>query len=218
MPDDALTDLADTIAEKLGDSVLGHAITRGELTLSVRREDIVRVLRFLRDNPECRFQTLVDLCGVDWPDREMRFDVVYNLLSLRQNFRIRIKVATDENTPVPSVIELFSTAGWFERETWDMYGILFDGNPDLRRILTDYGFDGHPQRKDFPLTGHVELRYDNSLRRVVYEPVQLVQDFRSFDNLSPWEAMTTMQLPGDEKATKPPHGWRGAGGSGKEKG
>lgn len=212
MSDEALTDLADHIAETLGESVTGHAVVRGELAVSVRREDIIRVLRFLRDDPECRFQMLVDLCGADWPQRPERFDVVYNLLSLRQNFRVRVKVATDENTPVPSVIEVFSTAGWFERETWDMYGILFDGNPDLRRILTDYGFDGHPQRKDFPLTGHVELRYDNELRRVVYEPVQLVQDFRNFDNLSPWEAMTTMQLPGDEKATKPPHGWRGAGG------
>lgn len=212
MPDDALTDLADHIAESLGESITGHAIIRGELVVSARRADIVRVLRFLRDDPECRFQMLVDLCGADWPARADRFDVVYNLLSLRQNSRVRVKVTTDENTPVPSVIEIFSAAGWFERETWDMYGILFDGNPDLRRILTDYGFDGHPQRKDFPLTGHVELRYDSALRRVVYEPVQLVQDFRSFDNLSPWEAMTTMQLPGDEKATKPPHGWRGAGG------
>lgn len=211
MSDEALTDLADHIAETLGESVMGHAVVRGELAVSVRREDIVRVLRFLRDDPECRFQMLVDLCGADWPQRPERFDIVYNLLSLRQNFRARVKVATDENTPVPSVVEVFSTAGWFEREAWDMYGILFDGNPDLRRILTDYGFDGHPQRKDFPLTGHVELRYDNELRRVVYEPVQLVQDFRNFDNLSPWEAMTTMQLPGDEKATKPPHGWRSAG-------
>lgn len=212
MSDEALTDLADHIAESLGESVTGHAIIRGELVVSARRADIVRVLRFLRDDPECRFQMLVDLCGADWPARAERFDVVYNLLSLRQNSRVRVKVTTDENTSVPSVVEIFSAAGWFERETWDMYGILFDGNPDLRRILTDYGFDGHPQRKDFPLTGHVELRYDSALRRVVYEPVQLVQDFRSFDNLSPWEAMTTMQLPGDEKATKPPHGWRGAGG------
>lgn len=212
MSDDALTDLAEYVSEKLGESITGHTVAHGELSLSVRRADILRVMRFLRDDPECRFQMLVDLCGVDWPQRAERFDVVYNLLSLRQNFRIRLKVTVDESTPVPSVTGLFPTAGWFEREAWDMYGILFDGNPDLRRILTDYGFEGHPQRKDFPLTGHVELRYDPAQRRVVYEPVQLTQDYRNFDAVSPWEGMTDVQLPGDEKATKPVHGWRGAGG------
>lgn len=212
MSDDTLTDLADYVSEKLGESVTCHAVLRGELSVSVRRADIVRVLRFLRDDPECRFEMLVDLCGVDWPQRAERFDVVYNLLSLRQNFRIRVKIQTDEATLVPSVTGVYPAAGWFEREAWDMYGILFEGHPGLRRILTDYGFEGHPQRKDFPLTGHVELRYDSEQRRVVYEPVKLTQDFRNFDNLSPWEGMTYVQLPGDEKATKPPHGWRGAGG------
>lgn len=210
MSDDALTDLADHLAEKLGDKVVRYHVTRGELTVEARRADIGRVLRFLRDDPECRFEMLVDLCGVDWPGRAERFEVVYNLLSLRQNFRIRVKIFTDEETPVPTVTDIFPAAGWFEREAWDMYGLMFEGNPDLRRILTDYGFDGHPQRKDFPLTGHVELRYDSALRRVVYESVQLTQDFRNFDNLSPWEAMTDVQLPGDEKATRPAHGWRGA--------
>ena len=151
---------------------------------------------------------LADLCGADYPDRAERFDVVYNLLSLEKNLRIRLKVSTDERKPVPSVVDVYPAAGWYEREAWDMYGIVFDGNPDLRRILTDYGFEGHPQRKDFPLTGFVELRYDNSLKRVAYEPVCLTQDYRTFDNISPWEGMTTVQLPGDEKATKPPHGWR----------
>jgi NADH-quinone oxidoreductase subunit C len=147
------------------------------------------------------FKELVDLCGVDYPERERRFEVVYHLLSLKNNQRIRVKVETDESTPVPSVVELFSTAGWFEREAWDMYGIYFADHPDLRRILTDYGFEGHPLRKDFPLTGHVELRYDDEQKRVVYEPVRLRQDFRTFDFLSPWEGGGGV-LPGDEKATR----------------
>jgi NADH-quinone oxidoreductase subunit C len=157
-------------------------------------------MRFLRDDAKCQFKLLVDICGVDWPDRAERFDVVYNLLSLKLNQRIRIKLRTDEDTPVPSVTSVFSTAGWFEREAWDLYGILFSNHPDLRRILTDYGFQGHPMRKDFPLSGYVQVRYDEEQKRVVYEPVKLTQEFRGFDFLSPWEGMTT--LPGDEKAKR----------------
>jgi NADH-quinone oxidoreductase subunit C len=157
-------------------------------------------MTFLRDDEACLFKVLVDVCGVDYPDRPERFEVVYNLLSLRHNTRIRVKVATDEATPVPSVTGVFSAANWFEREAWDLYGIFFSDHPDLRRILTDYGFEGHPLRKDFPLTGYVEVRYDPEQRRVVYEPVKLTQDFRTFDFMSPWEGMTP-QLPGDEKAT-----------------
>lgn len=205
---EALTDLAEHITESLEDDVISYEIQRGELSLSVHRDHILTVLQFLRDNQQCEFKQLVDVCGADYPDRvENRFDVVYNLLSLTQNQRIRVKLRTDENSVVPSATSLFSSAGWFERETWDMYGIYFAGNPDLRRILTDYGFDGHPMRKDFPLTGYVELRYDEELRRVVYEPVKLTQDFRAFDFLSPWEGMTDIQLPGDEKAAIPQHGW-----------
>lgn len=207
-PETPLEALARHIASRLGASLSGHEIAHGELVLTVRRADIVAALMILRDDPECLFEMLADLCGADYPDRAERFEVVYNLLSLRKNMRVRVKVSTDEHAPVPSVTGVFSGAGWYEREAWDMYGILFDGNPDLRRILTDYGFEGHPQRKDFPLSGFVELRYDESLKRVAYEPVQLTQDYRTFDNLSPWEGMTTMQLPGDEKATKPAHGWR----------
>jgi len=153
----------------------------------------------LRDDANCLFKVLVDLCGVDYPDRDQRFEVVYNLLSLRHNQRVRVKISTDEATPAPTAIEVFSAAGWFEREAWDLYGIMFADNPDLRRILTDYGFEGHPLRKDFPLTGHVEVRYDEEQKRVVYEPVQLAQDFRSFDFMSPWEGAQYI-LPGDEKA------------------
>lgn len=199
------------IAANLGDRLSGHERIGEELVLHVRRGDILEALRFLRDDPACLFAMLADLCGADYPDRAERFDVVYNLLSLKKNLRIRVKVTTTESIPVPSIVEIYPAAGWYEREAWDMYGILFDGNPDLRRILTDYGFEGHPQRKDFPLTGFVELRYDEALKRVAYGPVRLTQDYRSFDNLSPWEGMTTMQLPGDEKATKPPHGWRAPG-------
>jgi NADH-quinone oxidoreductase subunit C len=166
----------------------------------VERSAILKVLRFLRDDANCQFKMLVDICGVDWPDRPERFEVVYNLLSLKQNQRIRVKVSTGEDTPVPSVTSLFSTAGWFEREAWDLYGILFSDHPDLRRILTDYGFQGHPLRKDFPLTGYVQVRYDEEQKRVVYEPVKLTQEFRNFDFLSPWEGMTS--LPGDEKAKR----------------
>lgn len=205
---EALTDLAEHIREHLETQVTDFKIERDELTLHAQRDAIVEVLQFLRDNPQCQFKQLVDICGADYPDRVTeRFDVVYNLLSLTQNQRIRVKIRADEHTIVPSATGVFSSAGWFERETWDMYGVYFAGNPDLRRILTDYGFDGHPMRKDFPLTGYVELRYDEELRRVVYEPVKLTQDFRAFDFLSPWEGMTDIQLPGDEKATVPQHGW-----------
>lgn len=202
-----LNDLAEHIQESLPEAGVTFSISKNELTLTVAREMVGDVLHFLRDDAECQFKQLIDICGADYPERAERFEVVYHLLSLTLNQRIRVKVSTDENKAVPSVVSLFSSAGWFERETWDMYGIYFDGNPDLRRILTDYGFDGHPLRKDFPLTGFVELRYDTEQRRVVYEPVQLMQDFRSFDNISPWEGMNQIQLPGDEKAVKTPVGW-----------
>jgi len=196
-----LSELADHVAAELGASVLSKAIAHGELTLNVGREKIVEILTFLRDDETCRFEVLIDICGVDWPAREARFDVVYHLLSPRLNQRVRVKLQTDETTPVPSVVEVFSVADWFEREAYDMYGILFSGHPDLRRILTDYGFQGHPLRKDFPLTGYVEVRYDDEKKRVVYEPVELTQEFRSFDFESPWEG-TNYVLPGDEKASK----------------
>ena len=179
--------------------ILKAELVNGEMVLYGERVHITALLEFLRDNPHTLCKQLMDIAGVDYPEREQRFEVVYQLLSLKHNFRIRVKVATDELTPVPSVVSVFSAAGWFEREAWDMYGILFDGNPDLRRILTDYGFDGHPQRKDFPLTGYVELRYDEAQKRVVYEPVKLNQAYRSFDFLSPWEGGDYV-LPGDEKA------------------
>jgi NADH-quinone oxidoreductase subunit C len=197
----ALQDLLALVEPVLGDHLLAAKIAHGELTITVPAAVIRRVLAFLRDDPNMLFKELVDLCGVDYPERERRFDVVYHLLSLKHNQRIRVKVETDETTPVPSVVELFSTAGWFEREAWDMYGIYFADHPDLRRILTDYGFEGHPLRKDFPLTGHVELRYDDEQKRVVYEPVKLRQDFRTFDFLSPWEGGGGL-LPGDEKAAR----------------
>lgn len=184
-------------------SVLGTAATASlvafdELTVTANRDDIVAVLTKLRDDPRCLFQVLIDICGVDWPARPERFDVVYHLLSPRLNQRIRVKVTTDEDTPVPSAIGVFPAANWFEREAYDMYGILFSGHPDLRRMLTDYGFRGHPLRKDFPTTGYTEVRYDEALKRVVYEPVKLVQDYRQFDFMSPWEGARYI-LPGDEK-------------------
>jgi len=188
--------------EALGGAVVGSRITHGELTLDIAREKIIEVLNFLRDDEGCRFEVLIDICGVDWPGREARFDVVYHLLSPRLNQRIRLKLMTDETTPVASAVGVFSAANWFEREAYDMYGILFSGHPDLRRILTDYGFQGHPLRKDFPLTGYVEVRYDEEQKRVVYEPVELAQEFRSFDFESPWEGTRTV-LPGDEKASGP---------------
>ena len=195
----ALKDLGDYVAEALPQEVLGTEIELDELMVRARRDLIVKVLTFLRDDVNCRFQQLMDVCGVDYPEREKRFEVVYNLLSLTHNMRIRIKVETDEETPVPSVSGVFSSATWWEREAWDLFGIYFSEHPDLRRIMTDYGFDGHPLRKDFPLTGYVEVRYDDEQKRVVYEPVKLTQEFRSFDFLSPWEGVQGV-LPGDEKA------------------
>ncbi len=195
-----LQDLGDYLRQ-LDPDVSDYEIRHGELMIAARRGGIVRVLTYLRDDANCQFGQLVDLCGADYPEREERFDVVYNLLSLKHNQRIRVKVTTDEETPVPSVAPIFPCATWFEREAWDLYGIFFTGNPDLRRILTDYGFEGHPLRKDFPLTGYTELRYDETQKRVVYEPVSLTQDFRVFDFMSPWEGMTTVHLPGDEKAS-----------------
>lgn len=203
----SLIDLAEHISESLEGSVLSHEMEKDELVLHVKKDDIVQILQFLRDDIECQFKMLVSLCAVDYPDRPERFEVVYNLLSLEQNNRIRVKLNVAEDQFVPTVTKVFSTAGWFEREAWDLYGIFFEGHTDLRRILTDYGFEGHPLRKDFPLTGFVELRYDEEQRRVVYEPVQLTQDFRTFDYLSPWEGMTDVQLPGDEKGAIPPVGW-----------
>ena len=184
----------------LGDTVRTSRITHGELTLDVSRDKIVDVLKFLRDDKSCLFEVLIDICGVDWPARSDRFDLVYHLLSPRLNQRIRIKLMTDETTPVPSTVGVYSASNWFEREAYDMYGILFSGHPDLRRLLTDYGFQGYPLRKDFPLTGYVEVRYDDEQKRVVYEPVELAQEFRSFDFESPWEG-TRHVLPGDEKAS-----------------
>jgi NADH-quinone oxidoreductase subunit C len=186
----------------LGASLVSAIVAHDELTLDIARDKIIEVLTFLRDDEKCRFEVLIDICGVDWPSREQRFDVVYHLLSPRLNQRIRVKLETDETTPVASAVEIFSVANWFEREAYDMYGILFTGHPDLRRILTDYGFQGHPLRKDFPLTGFVEVRYDEELKRVVNEPVELTQEFRSFDFESPWEG-TQYVLPGDEKASGP---------------
>jgi NADH-quinone oxidoreductase subunit C len=199
----ALTEFGSTVATALDQNCLKVEIIRDELILWVPRTAIVPVLTYLRDDPRCLFKVLVDLCGVDYPERPERFEVVYNLLSMKHNRRIRVKVTTDEETPVPSVVGVHSTAGWFEREAWDMYGIFFADNPDLRRILTDYGFEGHPLRKDFPLTGYVEVRYDDDQKRVVYEPVKLKQEFRSFDFLSPWEGMNHL-LPGDEKFKEAP--------------
>ena len=191
--------VVDVARAAFGDAILDVKDHVGEITLTVRREEIASVLKILRDTRELEYQQLMEIAGVDYPDRPERFEVVYHLLSLTKNRRIRVKVATDEETPVPSVTHLWPVAGWLEREVFDMYGVGFSGNPDLRRILTDYGFEGFPQRKDFPLTGHIELRYSEAEKRVVYEPVQLPQDFRTFDFLMPWEGPEYV-LPGDEKA------------------
>ena len=195
--DETLKELGDYIAAS--PACLEWAIANGELTMIVDAEDIVAFVRKLRDDPRLAFISLIDVCGVDWPQREKRFDIVYHLLSPRHNARVRLKVRTDEDTPVPSITPVFPGADWFEREAYDFYGVLFTGHPDLRRILTDYGFEGHPLRKDFPLTGFVELRYDEEQKRVIYEPVKLTQEFRRFDFLSPWEGEPNV-LPGDEKA------------------
>lgn len=207
MPGEALKDLAEYMSEKLHGALMRFEFQKDELVLYADAENLIKVLQFLRDDRECLFSTLIDVFGVDYPNKPERFEVIYNLLSLRQNNRVRVVVAVEEDEIVPSVVALFNSALWYEREVWDMYGIPFSGNPDLRRILTDYGFEGHPQRKDFPLTGYVELRYDEEQKRVVYEPVELTQDFRRFDYLSPWEGMTDVQLPGDEKAAIP-KGWK----------
>ncbi|MBS0521253.1 MAG: NADH-quinone oxidoreductase subunit C [Proteobacteria bacterium] len=199
--DDGMKELGDHIAAASG-ATTGVSVRLGELMLETTPDKVVALLTFLRDDPKCLFKQLVDVCGVDWPEREKRFDVVYNLLSLAKNQRIRVKVATDETTPVPSAAAVYSSASWFERETYDLYGVWFADHPDLRRILTDYGFEGHPMRKDFPLTGFVEVRWDDVQKRVVYEPVKLTQEFRKFDFLSPWEGGIERMLPGDEKATK----------------
>ncbi|WP_085340658.1 NADH-quinone oxidoreductase subunit C [Aquidulcibacter paucihalophilus] len=192
----ALADLQERLTSALGASILSATQATGELTLVVRRDDILVVLQHLRDIES--FSSFVDVCGADYPERAERFEVVYHLLSMSKNARIRVKVTTDEDTPVASACALWPAADWFEREAFDMYGILFSGHPDLRRILTDYGFHGHPLRKDFPLTGYTEVRYDEAQKRVIYEPVKLVQEYRNFDFLSPWEGM----LPGDEKAAE----------------
>jgi NADH-quinone oxidoreductase subunit C len=194
-----LPELADDIKQAQQTLVRSVEVLRGELVVEVNIDRVLPVLTFLRNDENCQFTQLMDVCGVDYPNREKRFDVVYNLLAVRLNQRVRVKVQTDEATPVPSATKLFPTAGWFEREVWDMYGVYFSQHPDLRRILTDYGFDGHPQRKDFPLTGYVELRYDPEQKRVAYSPVKLPQAYRSFDFMSPWEGAHYM-LPGDEKA------------------
>ena len=196
-----LADLGATIKAALPGAVTDSAIAFDQLTLAVEAEEIVRDVRFLRDDPGCRFDNITDITAVDYPGRENRFDVVYHLLSPTLNTRIRLRAEAGETTQVPSIIDVFPGADWFERETYDLYGVIFTGHPDMRRLLTDYGFDGHPLRKDFPLTGFVEVRYDDQEKRVVYEPVKLNQEFRKFDFLSPWEGADYPILPGDEKAT-----------------
>jgi NADH-quinone oxidoreductase subunit C len=204
--DEALEELGNYVGGKIAGALQAKTIAFGELTLTVARSQILSILKLLRDDARCRFEVLIDLCGVDYPGRENRFDVVYHLLSPRTNQRIRVKLETNETDAVPSAVGVFSVADWFEREAYDMYGILFSGHPDLRRMLTDYGFQGHPLRKDFPLTGYVEVRYDDNQKRVVYEPVKLTQEFRNFDFESPWEGVN-YTLPGDEKAGgRPPGG------------
>lgn len=193
------------ISDVVSAELVGHIETisneYGELSVSIKRESIIPVLRFLHDDKRTQFISIIDICGVDYPGDAQRFEVVYHLLSPKKNVRIRIKLRTDEDTPVVSATSVYPGADWFEREAYDMYGILFTGHPDLRRILTDYGFDGYPMRKDFPLTGYVEVRYDDEQKRVVYQPVELRQEFRDFDYESPWEG-TEYVLPGDEKADR----------------
>jgi NADH-quinone oxidoreductase subunit C len=194
-----IEELGAKAAGTLGEAVSGSRVTLGELTVTVARDQIVPVLTKLRDDPALLFEVLIDICAVDYPARPNRFDVVYHLLSPRLNQRIRLKVETDEQTPVPSAVDVYPAANWFEREAFDLCGILFTGHPDLRRILTDYGFKGYPLRRDFPMSGYVEVRYDDEQKKVVYEPIKLVQEFRKFDFESPWEG-ATMPLAGDEKA------------------
>jgi len=199
MDDGRLDALGQTIVSALPGAALEHTVAFNQLTVAVRTDKIVDVARFLRDDPGCRFVSLIDVTAVDYPKREKRFDVVYHLLSPTLNARIRLRAEADETTQVPSIIEVFPGADWFERETYDLYGVIFIGHPDMRRLLTDYGFEGHPLRKDFPLTGFVEVRYDDQEKRVLYEPVRLNQEFRNFDFLSPWEGADYPVLPGDEK-------------------
>lgn len=199
---DALTELAEYTQDRQHAIIEKAELSGGELSLTVQREALPAMLSFLHDDANCQFKLLMDISGADYPERAQRFEVVYQLLSIQLNQRITIKVCTDEQTPVPSAVGVFPSAGWYEREVWDMYGVFFAGNPDLRRILTDYGFSGHPLRKDFPLTGFVEMRYDEVQKRVLYEPVKLPQAYRSFDYLSPWEGAPEYVLPGDEKADK----------------
>jgi NADH-quinone oxidoreductase subunit C len=194
-----LEELGTKIADALPGAVRGWNVAFGELTIDAESAEILRVLTHLRDEPDCRFTLLIDLTAVDWPQRQERFDLVYLLLSLRENRRIRVKVQAEENAPVPSVVDVFPAAGWPEREVFDMYGITFAEHPDLRRLLTDYGFSGYPLRKDFPLTGYVELRYDEEQKRVVYQPVELVQEFRDFDFMSPWEGARYVMPDGKAK-------------------
>jgi len=193
-----MQDVLNHITAELGEAVISSNLNNGEVTIEIRRRDIADVLTFMRDEPSLKFTTLIDICGVDYPARERRFDVVYHLLSMPHNHRIRIKLSTDVDTAVHSVISVYPAADWYEREAFDMYGIAFDQHPDLRRLLTDYGFEGHPLRKDFPLSGFVEVRYDEARKGVVYEPVNLPQEYRSFDFMSPWEGAKYV-LPGDEK-------------------
>lgn len=197
--DEALKELGEAVATRLGDQMISLKIAFGELTILVKRDEIVEVIRTLHDDSQFKFISLTDVCGADYPEEEERFEIVYHLLSPTLNQRIRVKVKTDEETPVASITDVFPGANWYEREAFDFYGVTFAGHPDMRRILTDYGFDGHPLRKDFPVSGYVELRYDEERKRVVYEPVKLAQEFRTFDNLSPWEGPEYV-LPGDEKA------------------
>jgi NADH-quinone oxidoreductase subunit C len=196
--DEALQKHAEMLAAALAGALRTHQIALGELTITVKVEDMLAVARFLRDDERCQYCSIIDITAIDWPGREPRFDVVYHFLSPFQNRRVRVKLEADETTAVPSLVEVFPGAAWFEREAYDLYGVRFTGNPDMRRLLTDYGFEGHPLRKDFPLTGHVEVRYDDEQKRVVYEPVRLAQEFRNFDFLSPWEG-PNYPLPGDEK-------------------
>lgn len=193
-----MKDLKDHIQAKLGDAVNSIDIVLGEMTVNARRAEILNVISFLKDDSLCKFASLIDICGADYPERERRFDVVYHMLSMPHNHRVRVKITTDEDVAVRSLASVFPNADWYEREAFDMYGIVFDQHPDLRRILTDYGFEGYPLRKDFPLSGFVEVRYDEERKSVVYEPVNLPQEYRSFDFMSPWEGAKYV-LPGDEK-------------------
>jgi NADH-quinone oxidoreductase subunit C len=204
---ESLTDLLKACLAATGEGVEGDVV-RDEVILTTTAPNLLRVLTALRDTQGLAFEQLIDVTAIDYPEDDARFTLVYNLLSVSKNQRARVKITTNEDTPVPSICSVYSAANWLEREVWDMFGIFFAGHPDHRRILTDYGFYGHPLRKDFPLTGYVEVRYDPAQQRVVYEPVSLTQDFRAFDFTSPWEGMTNVQLPGDEKAVHPAYGWQ----------